>query len=100
MIKKSTLLLLFLILGIFITTFLLFLSYEWEIQRDTLYLKEGRIVISEETSEGENLVYYQQDGSTKVLPKDEVEHIGYGDASQTTSGEALLSCYATLKRKG
>lgn len=99
MIKKSTLLLLFLILGILTTTFLLFLSYEWEIQRDTLYLKEGRIVISEETSEGGNLVYYQQDGSTKVLPKDEVEHIGYGDASQTTSGEALLSCYATLAKE-
>lgn len=99
MIKKSTLLLLFLILGILTTTFLLFLSYEWEIQRDTLYLKNSRIVISEETSEGENLVYYQQDGLTKVLPKEEVEHIGYGDASQTTSGEAFLSCYATLVKE-
>ncbi len=92
MIKKSTLFLLFLILGILTTTFLLFLSYEWEIPRDTLYLKDSRIVVSEKTSEGENLVYYQQDGLTKVLPREEVEHIGYGDAGQTTSGEAFLSC--------
>ncbi|RPJ79435.1 MAG: hypothetical protein EHJ94_08075, partial [Deltaproteobacteria bacterium] len=99
MIKKSTLFLLFLILGILTTTFLLFLSYEWEIPRDTLYLKDSRIVISEKTSEGGNLVYYQQDGSTKVLPREEVEHIGYGDAGQITSGEALLSGYATLAKE-
>lgn len=99
MIKKSTLFLLFLILGILTTTFLLFLSYEWEIQRDTLYLKNSRIVISEKTSEGGNLVYYQQDGLTKILPSEEVEHIGYGDASQTTSGEALLSGYVILAKE-
>ncbi|MFH2065545.1 MAG: hypothetical protein ABIK15_10140 [Pseudomonadota bacterium] len=99
MIKKSTLFLLFLILGIITTSTLLFLRYEWEIQKDILYLKDTRIIISEETTDGEKLVYYRQDGITKVLPKEDVEYIGYGDATETTNGEKYLSCYASLAKE-
>lgn len=99
MIKKSTLFLLFLILGIITTSVLLFLNYEWEVQKDILYLKDTRMVISEETTEGEKLVYYRQDGHTKVLPREDVEYIGYGDATETTNGERYLSCYANLAKE-
>ena len=99
MMKKHTLLLLFIILGIFTTATLLFLRYEWEIQKDILYVKNSRIVISEETWEGENLVYYQQNGCTKIISKDKIEYIGYGDASETTNGQKFLSRYETLAKE-
>ena len=65
----------FLILAIMAAAVLLFLNHEWNIGKDILYLKNGNTIISDETWEGQKLVYYEAEGETRFLVKDKVEYI-------------------------
>jgi len=88
MMKKS---IFFLTLAIAAAAILLFLSYEWEIEKDILYLKNENTIISDKTWEGAKLIYYEADGTTRFLVKDEVEYIGYGEFQETMDGRGYLS---------
>ncbi|MBW1898155.1 MAG: hypothetical protein JRI61_03755, partial [Deltaproteobacteria bacterium] len=88
MMKKS---IFFLILAIAAAATLLFLNYEWDIEKDILYLKNRNTILSDKTWEGEKLIYYEVDGTTSFLVKDEVEYIGYQEFQETTDGREYLS---------
>jgi len=88
MMKKS---IFFLIFAITSAAILLFLNYEWEIEKDILYLKNRNTIVSDKTSEGEKLVYYESGGENHFLVKDEVEYIGYEEFQETMDGRKYLS---------
>ena len=88
MMKKS---IFFLIFAITAAAVLLFLKTEWDIEKDILYLKNRNTILSDKTSEGEKLIYYEADGATHFLVKDEVEYIGYGEFQDTMNGRKYLS---------
>ncbi len=88
MIKKT---IFFLILAITAAAAFLFLNHEWDIAKDILYLKNENTIASDKTRENGERIYYEADGTTHFLDKDEVEHIGYGEFQETIDGQEYLS---------
>ncbi len=87
------LLLLLLILMILVLAGQLLLMCEWPVERDVLYLKDGTTIIADEASEGGNLIYYVQDGTTHFLTNEDVEYLGKGDFQAKKTGKDIVQQY-------
>ncbi|MFO7557240.1 MAG: hypothetical protein R6X10_00285 [Desulfobacterales bacterium] len=88
MIKKS---IFFLIFAITAAAAFLFLNHTWDIEKDILYLKNENTIASDKTRETGERIYYEADGTTFFVDKNDVEYIGYGEFQETIDGQEYLS---------
>ena len=83
-----------LILVVLIIAGYLFYNHTWVVENDIVYLKSGDTIIAENTWEGGNLVYYEKDGTTRILFKEDVELVSKKELRQSLRGRDIILRYA------